>query len=236
MAATKGAMLYEGKAKKLFETGDPDRVVQYFKDDATAFNAQKKGTIVEKGVVNNKVSETLFRLLEAGGVPTHFVERLDDREMLTKKVAIIPIEVVVRNVVAGSLAKRLGLKEGEAIAPPLIEFYYKDDALGDPLITDEHVRLMKLADPATVAQIKELALKINALLAPFFRERQMILVDFKLEFGRHKGAVILADEISPDTCRFWDQTTKESMDKDRFRKDLGKIEEAYREVLKRVCG
>jgi len=236
MAATKGAMLYEGKAKKIFETADPDRVIHYFKDDATAFNAQKKGTIVEKGVVNNKVSEKLFRLLGAGGVPTHFVERLNDREMLTKKVRIVPIEVVVRNVVAGSLAKRLGLKEGKAITPPLVELYYKNDALGDPLISDEHVRLLGLAEPAVVAQIKELALKVNRLLAPFFQERNMILVDFKLEFGQHQGALILADEISPDTCRFWDQKTKESMDKDRFRKDLGKIEEAYQEVLRRVCG
>lgn len=236
MALMKGTMIYEGKAKKIFETVDPDRVIQYFKDDATAFNAQKKGTILEKGVVNNKVSEKLFRLLEAGGVPTHFVERLNDREMLTKKVRIVPIEVVVRNVVAGSLAKRLGLNEGEAIVPPLVEFYYKNDALGDPLITDEHVRLLGLAEPAMVGQIKDLALKVNRLLVPFFQERHMILVDFKLEFGRHKGSLILADEISPDTCRFWDQTTKESMDKDRFRKDLGKIEEAYQEVLKRVCG
>jgi phosphoribosylaminoimidazole-succinocarboxamide synthase len=236
MALTKGTMLYEGKAKKIFETVDPDRVIQYFKDDATAFNAQKKGTIVEKGVVNNKVSEKLFRLLEAGGVPTHFIERLNDREMLTKKVRIVPIEVVVRNIIAGSLAKRLGLKEGEAIAPPIVEFYYKNDALGDPLITEEHIRLLNLAEPAMVGQIKDLALTINRLLTPFFQERNMILVDFKLEFGRHKGSLILADEISPDTCRFWDQKTKESMDKDRFRKDLGKIEEAYQEVLKRVCG
>ncbi len=236
MTLMKGTMLYEGKAKKIFETVDPDRVIQYFKDDATAFNAQKKGTIVEKGVVNNKVSEKLFRLLEAGGVPTHFVERLNDREMLTKKVRIVPVEVVVRNIIAGSLAKRLGLKEGEAIAPPIVEFYYKHDALGDPLITEEHIRLLNLAEPALVAQIKELALTINRLLTPFFQERNMILVDFKLEFGQHKGSLILADEISPDTCRFWDQKTKESMDKDRFRKDLGKIEEAYQEVLKRVCG
>lgn len=233
---TKGSLIYEGKAKKLFETGDPDRVIQYFKDDATAFNAQKKGTIVEKGVVNNKVSEKLFRLLEAGGVPTHFVERLNDREMLTKKVRIVPIEVVVRNIVAGSLAKRLGLKEGEAITPPVVEFYYKNDALGDPLITEEHIRLMNLAEPAMVNQIKAWALRINSLLAPFFEERGLILVDFKLEFGLHNGKLMLADEISPDTCRFWDQKTKESMDKDRFRKDLGKIEEAYQEVLKRVCG
>ncbi len=232
----KGAQIYEGKAKKLFATDRPDRVIQYFKDDATAFNAQKRGTIVEKGIVNNKISERLFRLLEAGGVPTHFVERLSDREMLTKRVTIVPIEVVVRNRVAGSLAKRLGLKEGETIAPPIVEFYYKNDALGDPLITDEHVRLLKLAEPSVANQIKAWALRIDALLAPFLEERGLILVDFKLEFGLHEGELVLADEISPDTCRFWDQKTGESMDKDRFRKDLGKIEEAYQEVLRRVCG
>jgi phosphoribosylaminoimidazole-succinocarboxamide synthase len=233
---TAGTLLYEGKAKKIFTTGDPDQVLQYFKDDATAFNAQKRGTIAEKGIVNNKISERLFKLLEQNGVPTHFVERKSDREMLTKKVTIVPIEVVVRNIVAGSLAKRLGLKEGEAIQPAIVEWYYKNDALGDPLITDEHVRLLKLATPEQLAEIRRLAFKINSLLQPFFAERNMILVDFKLEFGLHDGKLILADEISPDTCRFWDVGTKESMDKDRFRKDLGKIEEAYQEVLKRVCG
>ena len=233
---TAGTLIYEGKAKKLFTTGHPDEVLQYFKDDATAFNAQKRGTIVEKGIINNKVSERLFRLLEQNGVATHFVERKSDREMLTKKVTIVPVEVVVRNVIAGSLAKRLGLKEGEAIQPPIVEWYYKNDALGDPLIADEHVRLLKLATPEQMAEIKELALKVNSVLQPFFAERRMVLVDFKLEFGIHNGRLILADEISPDTCRFWDQATRESMDKDRFRKDLGKIEEAYQEVLKRVCG
>jgi phosphoribosylaminoimidazole-succinocarboxamide synthase len=231
-----GTLIYEGKAKKIFTTGAADEVLQYFKDDATAFNAQKRGTIVEKGIINNKVSERLFRLLEQSGVPTHFVERKSDREMLTKKVTIVPVEVVVRNVVAGSLAKRLGLKEGEAIRPPLVEWYYKNDALGDPLIADDHVRLLKLATPEQLAEIKGLALKVNSVLQPFFAERRMILVDFKLEFGFHNGRLILADEISPDTCRFWDQATKESMDKDRFRKDLGGIEAAYQEVLKRVCG
>jgi phosphoribosylaminoimidazole-succinocarboxamide synthase len=231
-----GMLLYEGKAKKVFATDKPDQVVQYFKDDATAFNAQKRGTIVGKGVINNKVSERLFRLLEQAGVPTHFVERLSDRELLTKKVTIVPVEVVVRNVVAGSLAKRLGLQEGDPIEPAIVEWYYKNDGLGDPLIADEHIRLLKLATPEQLVEIKRLALHVNTVLRPFFRERQMILVDFKLEFGMHNGTLILADEISPDTCRFWDQTTKESMDKDRFRKDLGKIEEAYREVLRRVCG
>lgn len=231
-----GTLIYEGKAKKLFTTGRSDEVLQYFKDDATAFNAQKRGTILDKGIINNKVSERLFRLLEENGVPTHFVERKSDREMLTKKVTIVPVEVVVRNVIAGSLAKRLGLKEGEAIQPPIVEWYYKNDALGDPLIADEHVRLLKLATPEQMAEIKGLALKVNSVLQPFFAERRMVLVDFKLEFGVHNDRLILADEISPDTCRFWDQATRESMDKDRFRKDLGKIEEAYQEVLKRVCG
>ena len=233
---THGTMLYEGKAKKIFATDQPDRVIQYFKDDATAFNAQKRGTIVDKGVVNNKVSERLFRVLEEAGVTTHFIKRLSDREMLTKRVTIVPIEVVVRNMIAGSLAKRLGLKEGEPIEPPVVEFYYKNDALGDPLISEEHVRLMKLAEPKIVEEIKQQARKINSVLQPFFKERKMMLVDFKLEFGLHNGTLILADEISPDTCRFWDAGTRESMDKDRFRKDLGKIEEAYQEVLRRVCG
>jgi len=233
---SKGPLIYEGKAKKLFATDQADRVIQYFKDDATAFNAQKRGTIAEKGLVNNMVSERLFRLLEEGGVPTHFVERLSDREMLTKRVTIVPIEVVVRNVVAGSLAKRLGLKDGEAIGPPIVEFYYKNDALGDPLITEDHVRLLKLAEPAVVSEIRDQALRVNTILTPFFRERGMVLVDFKLEFGLHHGKLILADEISPDTCRLWDVKTRESLDKDRFRKDLGRIEEAYHEVLRRVCG
>lgn len=231
-----GEMLYEGKAKKIFATARPDQVVQYFKDDATAFNAQKRGTIVEKGVVNNKVSERLFRLLEQDGIPTHFLERLSDREMLTKKVTIVPVEVVVRNVVAGSLAKRLGLKEGDTIEPAIIEFYYKNDALGDPLVNDDHLRLMKVATPAVLRELRELAHSINTVLKPFFAERKMLLVDFKLEFGVFHNKLILADEISPDTCRFWDMTTGESMDKDRFRKDMGKIEEAYQEVLRRVCG
>ena len=231
-----GTMLYEGKAKKIFTTDRPDQVLQYFKDDATAFNAQKRGTIVDKGVVNNKVSERVFRLLEQQGIQTHFIQRVSDREMLTKKVTIVPVEVVVRNVVAGSLAKRLGLKEGAGIDPAIIEFYYKDDALGDPLVNDDHLRLLNVATPAVLREMRELGHKINAVLVPFFNERGMLLVDFKLDFGVFHNRLILADEISPDTCRFWDQATKESMDKDRFRKDLGRIEEAYQEVLKRVCG
>lgn len=233
---TTGTLLYEGKAKKIFLTENQDQVVQYFKDDATAFNAQKRGSILDKGVVNNRVSERLFRLLEQNGIRTHFVERLNDREMLTKKVRIVPVEVVVRNVVAGSLAKRLGLKEGSRIDPALVEFYYKDDALGDPLVNDDHLRLLNVATPGVLRELRELGHAVNKVLKPFFAERKMQLVDFKLEFGVFHNKLILADEISPDTCRFWDMTTGESMDKDRFRKDMGRIEEAYQEVLKRVCG
>ncbi|MBD0316436.1 MAG: phosphoribosylaminoimidazolesuccinocarboxamide synthase [Nitrospiraceae bacterium] len=231
-----GQLLYEGKAKKIFAAARPDQVVQYFKDDATAFNAQKRGTIVEKGVINNQVSERLFKVLEAAGIPTHFIERLSDREMLTKKVTIVPVEVVVRNIVAGSLGKRLGLKEGQPIEPAIVEFYYKHDALGDPLVNDDHLRLLHVATPAVLRELRELGHSINTILKPFFAERKMQLVDFKLEFGVFHNKLILADEISPDTCRFWDMATGESMDKDRFRKDMGKIEEAYQEVLRRVCG
>lgn len=233
---TTGTLLYEGKAKKIFTAERADEVVHYFKDDATAFNAQKRGTIVDKGIINNKVSERLFTLLEVEGIRTHFVKRLSDREMLTKKVTIVPVEVVVRNIIAGSLAKRLGLKEGDPIQPAIVEFYYKDDALGDPLVNDDHLRLMNIATPALLKDLRDLGHKINAVLKPFFAERQMQLVDFKLEFGVFHNKLVLADEISPDTCRLWDVATGESMDKDRFRKDMGKIEEAYQEVLKRVCG
>lgn len=236
MTAKKTQLLYEGKAKKVFETDRSGTVIQEFKDDATAFNAQKRGTIVNKGAVNNKVSERLFTVLEKSGIETHFLERLNERDMLVRKVAIVPLEVVVRNRVAGSLAKRLGLKEGDEIVPPVQEFYYKDDALGDPLITEDHIRLLQAADADTVAQIRKTALRVNEVLQPFFRERGMILVDFKLEFGFADGRLVVADEISPDTCRFWDQKSRESMDKDRFRKDMGRIEEAYEEVLRRVCG
>lgn len=233
---TTGTLLYEGKAKKIFTAERADEVVHFFKDDATAFNAQKRGTIVDKGIINNKVSERLFTLLEAEGIRTHFVKRLSDREMLTKKVTIVPVEVVVRNIIAGSLAKRLGLKERDPIQPAIVEFYYKDDALGDPLVNDDHLRLMNIATPALLKDLRDLGHKINAVLKPFFAERQMQLVDFKLEFGVFHNKLVLADEISPDTCRLWDMTSGDSMDKDRFRKDLGKIEEAYQEVLKRVCG
>jgi phosphoribosylaminoimidazole-succinocarboxamide synthase len=229
-------MLYEGKAKKIFLTEKDDEVIQYFKDDATAFNAQKRGTILEKGVVNNTISAKIFQYLAEAGTPSHFIQQLNDREMLTRRVKIIPVEVVVRNRATGSIVKRLGLEEGLIIDPPLIEFFYKDDSLGDPLITEDHIRLLKLATPSQIEELRQQALKINGVLNPFFQERGMMLVDFKLEFGLWNGQVILADEISPDTCRFWDIQTGERMDKDRFRKDLGRIEETYQEVLKRVCG
>lgn len=233
---TKGDMLYEGKAKKIFLTEKMDEVIQYFKDDATAFNAQKRGTILEKGVVNNKISATLFEYLAEAGTPSHFIQQLNDREMLTRRVKIIPVEVVVRNRATGSLVKRLGLEEGLIIDPPLVEFFYKDDSLGDPLISEDHIRLLKLATPSQIEELRQQALTINEILKPFFQKRGMLLVDFKLEFGLWNGQIILADEISPDTCRFWDIQTGERMDKDRFRKDLGRIEETYQEVLKRVCG
>ncbi|MDX2347764.1 MAG: phosphoribosylaminoimidazolesuccinocarboxamide synthase [Nitrospirota bacterium] len=231
----KRAMLYEGKAKKIFLTEKEDEVIQYFKDDATAFNAEKRGTILEKGIVNNKISTRLFKELADAGIPSHFIQQINDREMLARRVNIILVEVVVRNRATGSIIKRLGLEEGMFIDPPLVEFFYKDDALGDPLITEDHIRLLKLATPSQVAELRNQALKINEVLLPFFQKRGMLLVDFKLEFGLWNGQIILADEISPDTCRFWDIQTGERMDKDRFRKDLGRIEETYQEVLKRVC-
>lgn len=233
---TKGDMLYEGKAKKIFLTEKLDEVIHYFKDDATAFNAQKRGTILEKGVVNNKISARLFEYLAEAGISSHFIQQLNDREMLTRRVKIIPVEVVVRNRATGSIVKRLGLEEGLIIDPPLVEFFYKDDSLGDPLISEDHIRLLKLATPSQIEELRQQALKINEVLKPFFQKRGMMLVDFKLEFGLWNGQIILADEISPDTCRFWDIQTGERMDKDRFRKDLGRIEETYQEVLKRVCG
>ena len=230
----KKAQLYEGKAKKLFETSDPDLVIQYFKDDATAFNAQKKGTIKDKGIVNNNMSARLFRLLEEESIPTHFVKQLSDREMLVKKLKILPVEVVVRNIIAGSLAKRLGIEEGIPAPFPIVEFYYKNDALGDPLVIEDHIRVLGLATAEQVRDIKSYSLRINDVLMKFFDERDILLVDFKLEFGMHNNDLLLGDEIAPDTCRLWDKKSLEKLDKDRFRRDLGKVEEAYQEVLKRV--
>ncbi|MEK7337847.1 MAG: phosphoribosylaminoimidazolesuccinocarboxamide synthase [candidate division NC10 bacterium] len=230
------ARIYEGKAKILYETDDPDLLIQYFKDDATAFNAAKRGTIVGKGVMNNRISATLLAHVAEHGIPTHFVKVLSDREMLVKRLQIIKIEVVVRNIVAGSLAKRLGLPEGQALAEPVLEFFYKDDALGDPMINDYHIRMLRLASGAEMEAIVDGAFRVNELLTEYFDRRGILLVDFKLEFGRHKGEILLGDEITPDGCRLWDKATHEKMDKDRFRRDLGGVEEAYAEVLRRVCG
>jgi phosphoribosylaminoimidazole-succinocarboxamide synthase len=227
-------LLYEGKAKKMFTTADPDLLLQYFKDDATAFNAKKRGTIVEKGVRNNAISEIFFRLLEREGVPTHFVRRLDDRRMLVKRLEIVPVEMVVRNVIAGSLAKRLGLDEGKPLPEPIVEFYYKSDALDDPMINEWHVRVLGMATKAEIDRMVELTLRVNAVLRPFLSARGIVLVDMKLEFGRHHGEIILGDEICPDTCRFWDSSSGEKLDKDRFRRDLGRVEEAYEEIARRV--
>ena len=232
----KGKMIYEGKAKKIYKTDDPDLFIQHFKDDATAFNAKKRGTIVGKGVMNNKISETLFTLLENNGVPTHFVARPTDRDMVVKSLEIVPIEVVIRNVIAGSMSKRLGIPEGTKAAKPILEFYYKKDELDDPLINDDTAIALGWATAAEVKKIRAMATKVNRVLTKFFDARGILLVDFKLEFGRHKGEILLGDEICPDTCRFWDKKTMEKLDKDRFRRDLGNVEEAYKEMLKRVTG
>jgi phosphoribosylaminoimidazole-succinocarboxamide synthase len=228
------AMFYEGKAKKLYSTADPDLVIAYFKDDATAFNGKKRGTIEDKGVINNRMSELFFTLLENHGVKTHFVRRLDDREMLCKRLQIVPVETVVRNLVAGSMAKRLGREEGEELKHPIVEYYYKCDALDDPLIYPEHAVLFGWASEEEIETIRTLALKVNDVLRRFLDERGIVLVDLKLEFGRHKGEILLGDEICPDTCRFWDKATRKRLDKDRFRRDLGGVEEAYQEMLRRV--
>jgi phosphoribosylaminoimidazole-succinocarboxamide synthase len=226
--------IYEGKAKIVYTTAKPGLVIQYFKDDATAFNAEKRGTIVGKGVVNNRMSATLFERLGKARIPTHYVATLSDREMLCRRLDIIKIETIVRNVVAGSLAKRTGLPEGTAIRQPIVELYLKSDPLGDPMINDDHVRMLRLATPQELAWIRRTALRINAVLAPHLKRKQLLLVDFKLEFGRTGKTLMLGDEISPDTCRLWDATTKEKLDKDRFRRDLGGVEEAYQEVYRRV--
>ena len=228
--------LYEGKAKIVYSTDDPGKVIQYFKDDATAFNALKRGTIVGKGVINNKMSAALFQRLAKAGIPTHYLATLSDREMLCRKLDIIKVEVIPRNVVAGTLAKRIGLEEGVAIKPPIVELFYKSDPLGDPMITEDHVRMLKLASPKELAWLRRTALKVNALLRPLLKRKGLILVDFKLEFGRHGGRLYLGDKISPDTCRLWDADTLEKLDKDRFRRDLGNVEEAYQEVYRRIVG
>lgn len=230
----KVSLLHEGKAKKVFLTDNSDLVIQEFKDDATAFNAKKKGSIQNKGVVNNAISCTLFTFLGENGIPTHFVEQLSDRDMLCKHLDIIKVEVVVRNVAAGSLVRRYGFKEGFVLETPIIELYLKDDDLDDPLMNESHAVALGLASYEELDRLKELAAAINTLLRSFFADRKLNLVDFKLEFGRHNGTILLGDEISPDTCRFWDLDSGEKMDKDRFRFDMGGVEDAYSEVQRRV--
>ncbi len=230
----KSEMLYEGKAKKVFLTDNPDILIVDYKDDATAFNGEKKGTIVGKGAINNRMANYIFKLLEGEGVPTHFLQELSDRETAVKRVSIVPLEVIVRNVAAGSFSKRLGVAEGTELKEPTIEFSYKNDELGDPLINDDFARALELAGREEIDIIKEYAFKINQILKAFFLKANLRLIDFKLEFGRFHGEIILADEISPDTCRLWDVDTGEKLDKDRFRRDLGNVEEAYHEVMKRL--
>jgi phosphoribosylaminoimidazole-succinocarboxamide synthase len=227
--------IYEGKAKILYETDNRDLLIQYFKDDATAFNAQKRGTITEKGIVNNKVSEKLFGIVEKAGVKTHLVERISDREMVVKRLEILPLEVIVRNRVAGSMAKRYGLEEGIVLKQPIIEFSYKKDELGDPMIAVPHILALGWATQEEIDQIVGYTEKVNAALTRFFDERGFILVDFKLEFGRHNGDILLGDEICQDTMRLWDKETLKKMDKDRFRRDLGGVEEAYQEMCRIIC-
>ena len=229
-------LLYEGKAKKIWATTDPERVEMEFKDDATAFNGQKRGTILDKGVVNAKLSTVLFTVLEHAGVPTHLVRQVDDRRLLVDRLEMLALEMVVRNVVAGSLAQRTGLAEGVRLETPIVETYYKSDALGDPLLNDEHVAMLALASPERLADLKQRARTVNRVLSAFFAEMGILLVDFKLEFGTRRGELVLGDEITPDTCRLWDAESSERLDKDRFRRDLGQVEEAYQEVLRRVMG
>ncbi len=227
-------MLYEGKAKKVFKTDNEKLYIVEYKDDATAFNGEKKGTIVGKGVVNNKMSAALFQMLEKEGIPTHQVELINDRESLVKAVKILPLEVIVRNVAAGSLANRLGIEEGTVMKKTVLEFSYKNDELGDPMINDYHIAAMEYATEEQLNVVKKYALKVNEILQKFFLEINIKLIDFKLEFGLYDGQVILADEISPDTCRLWDAETNKKLDKDRFRRDMGGVEEVYQEVLQRI--
>lgn len=227
-------LLYEGKAKKVYTTEDPDVLIVDYKDDATAFNGVKKGTIVGKGVVNNRMTNHIFRMLEKKGIPTHYVEELSDRETAVKKVEIVPLEVIVRNVAAGSFSKKLGIEEGFRLLSPTLEFSYKNDDLGDPMINDYYAVAIGAATREEIDKITELVFKINEILVDYFKSVKVDLIDFKVEFGRYKGQIILADEISPDTCRFWDSETHEKLDKDRFRRDLGHVEEAYEEIYRRI--
>ena len=227
-------MLYEGKAKKVYRTEDPDVLRIAYKDDATAFDGKKKGSIANKGIVNNRMSNHIFRLLEARGIPTHYIKEISDRETLVKRVEIVPVEVIVRNIAAGSFSRRYGVEEGRELPVTVLEYSYKSDELGDPLINDCHIQALELATAEEMDTIAKLALRINEELLKIFSDAGLILVDFKLEFGRYKGSIILADEISPDTCRLWDSQTRKKLDKDRFRRDLGDVEEAYQEVYRRL--
>lgn len=227
-------MMYEGKAKKIYATEKADEVIVYYKDDATAFNGEKKGQIEEKGVLNNSITSMIFEMLNENGIKTHFIEKLSEREQLCKKVEIVPLEVIVRNVAAGSMAKRLGLEEGFELKTTIFELSYKDDSLGDPLINDYHAVGIGATTFEELNKIYEMTAKINDLLKEFFIKQNIRLIDFKLEFGRYNGEILLADEISPDTCRFWDATTGEKLDKDRFRRDLGNVKDAYVEILNRI--
>ncbi len=233
----KREQLYEGKAKKVYKTDDPELLIVSYKDDATAFNGEKKGTIVGKGVINNRVTNHLMQKLEKAGIPTHFVKELSDTDTVVKKVSIVPLEVIIRNISAGSFAKRYGVEEGIVFDQPTIEFSYKNDDLGDPLINSYHALALKLATAEEIETIKKYAFQVNDLLKSFMKEIGIDLVDFKLEFGRlTDGTIVLADEISPDTCRLWDEKTHEKLDKDRFRRDLGGVEDAYHEVMRRLMG
>ena len=230
----KKELLYEGKAKKVYTTENPDVLIVDYKDDATAFNGVKKGAIVGKGVVNNRMTNHIFKMLEEKGIPTHFIEELSDRETAVKKVEIVPLEVIVRNVAAGSFSKKLGIEEGFRLLSPTLEFSYKNDELGDPMINDYYAVAIGAATREEIDKITELVFKINEILVDYFKSIKVDLIDFKVEFGRYKGQIILADEISPDTCRFWDSETHEKLDKDRFRRDLGHVEEAYEEIYRRI--
>jgi phosphoribosylaminoimidazole-succinocarboxamide synthase len=237
MNVTKEKQLYEGKAKKVYATSDPDLVIVDYKDDATAFNGEKKGTITGKGVINNKLTNFLMKMLEEKSIPTHFVEEISDREAIVKKVTIIPLEVIIRNIAAGSFSKRFGVEEGKELLTPTLEFSYKDDSLGDPMINTYHIKALGIASDAELKTLADMSFKINEILKDYLIKDGIILVDFKLEFGKtSSGQIVLADEISPDTCRFWDSVTKEKLDKDRFRRNLGGEVEAYNEISKRVLG
>ncbi|WP_295272259.1 phosphoribosylaminoimidazolesuccinocarboxamide synthase [Veillonella sp.] len=229
-------MLYEGKAKQVFETENANEYLVHYKDDATAFNGEKKGTIHDKGVLNNKISSFFFELLTKEGVPNHFAKRLNDRDQLVKKLQILPLEVIVRNIVAGSLSKRLGIEEGTPCKRPILEFCYKNDDLGDPFVNEDQILALDWATEEQIALIRKYAMKVNEVLKKILADKKVTLVDFKLEFGVHNGEVLLGDEISPDTCRFWDSETNEKLDKDRFRRDLGNVEDAYKEMLFRLTG